>query len=738
MIRRGEDDPRLSDSDPDSGYNSGCFSDAEDSQTDCSSVSGCDEDTKAGADSDISDDENSDDDGEWLQNQEEEHPPEYYLQLAASLDTSKLRQLRYSPNTQARLDWVEEHWKEHCSYVGWDVTEAYHDITIRTLYSFLSWVCDRRFGKNGRRRGIKRLSSLQTFWKWFQMVYKIGAGKSIDQEIITKSQDLLRLIAKEKGLSEEAIEKGTMYVEDLAEFCRVLLATTEMLFLVGYLRIQLILFCHFAGYTSNRPSAMLDIRLGDLELTLVRDAVFGRPRLVVKVTFDYTKRFLGKKASDTFPLPEIIYDPSLILSPHVFLLGMLFHFKAFKDPNITSPESLYRLDVLKGLNQQKLLLREDLRDKFLFCEAIRDGETVKLLQAVRLSPRKVSYRMKKGGELTGFEQTVKPYVLRNGAANKLNENPDVSDSMQNQILKHSNISTYVKHYQNRNITVNTYRNYRGLDPKADDYLNLNSMSLSIDPRRPWKLTAQESRSKLKRRRDATAPGKKRDALEDRCREAQRRLNNDKQHARVKLKREKLQRYNEEQPVIDSRRQLEGQIVDEAMKSVLERTEYMMPEMIVLIDALLTLPRDSWDAEQQRRINAINAITSYCGVQEGSLRQYRSPDVKMTQDREDAQPSVNKPPVPEEVIRLTIIKCSEAKRPTMCFLCLQNEKLKHQERIHSYHAGSITKHFERKHLKDFKKLDCKTCKVTLDTLKDLLIHAEQKHGTVTRNPRYLSL
>ncbi|OJD10589.1 hypothetical protein ACJ73_09749 [Blastomyces percursus] len=453
---------------------------------------------------------------------------------------------------------------------------------------------------------------------------------------------------------------------------------------------------------------------------------------------------MGKQVSsgsDTFTLPEIISDPSLILSPHVFLLGMLFHFQAFKSPSLTSPERLYDLGVLEGLNQQKPPLRDDLRDKFLFCEAVREGETVKLLQGV-------SYRMRKGGELTGLEETANPYGLRNGNANALNKNPDVSDSLQNQILKHSNTTTFVKHYQDRNITVNTYRNYRGLDPKADEYLNLNTMSLSIDPRRPWKLTAKESRSvneqpkirklamkveRLRRKRDATAPGKKRDALEDWYKDAQKRLNNGKQQARVELKRQKQKRYNEEQPVIDSERQLAGLIVDEAVKGVLERTEYMNPEMMILIDSLLTLPGDSWDTEQHRRLKAINAITSFCRGPGGLPAPVSWP---RHHERNDSRLRV---PTIEEAIRSVLIKNSEEqknKRPTMCFLCLQNEKLKLHERVHSYHGASITKHFERKHLKDFKKLDCNICKVTLGTLKNLLIHAETVRGTVTRNPKYL--
>jgi hypothetical protein len=53
-----------------------------------------------------------------------------------------------------------------------------------------------------------------------------------------------------------------------------------------------------------------------------------------------------------FPIPEIIYDPILVLSPYVFLLGILFKARAFKFPSIDSPERVYSLDILDGLNKQ--------------------------------------------------------------------------------------------------------------------------------------------------------------------------------------------------------------------------------------------------------------------------------------------------------------------------------------------------------------------------------------------------
>jgi hypothetical protein len=69
-----------------------------------------------------------------------------------------------------------------------------------------------------------------------------------------------------------------MYIEDVAEFARVLLSTTEMTFQSGWLRIQLLLFCQLAAITGSRPEALLNLRYRNLLLTLVRNPDGGRPR----------------------------------------------------------------------------------------------------------------------------------------------------------------------------------------------------------------------------------------------------------------------------------------------------------------------------------------------------------------------------------------------------------------------------------------------------------------------------
>ena len=54
---------------------------------------------------------------------------------------------------------------------------------------------------------------------------------------------------------------------------------------------------------------------------------------------------------------------------------------------------------------------------------------------------------------------------------------------------------------------------------------------------------------------------------------------------------------------------------EDVVSALERPENRTPEYVLLIDAIMTLPATSLEEEIQRRITAINAITTYCRVEE---------------------------------------------------------------------------------------------------------------------------
>jgi DNA gyrase/topoisomerase IV subunit B len=81
-------------------------------------------------------------------------------------------------------------------------------------------------------------------------------------------------------------------------------------------------------------------------------------------------------------------------------------------------------------------------------------------------------------------------------------------------------------------------------------------------------------------------------------------------------RDVIEKYKKEQPVIDSKRQLSGKVVDKDVRGALEQTENMSREHLCFIDAIMTLPGTTLENKMQRRITAINAVTMYCRVKEG--------------------------------------------------------------------------------------------------------------------------
>jgi hypothetical protein len=133
------------------------------------------------------------------------------------------------------------------------------------------------------------------------------------------------------------------------------------------------------------------------------------------------KSFANTGTSNTFPIPEIIFDPSLVLSPHVTLLGLLLADKAFAAPNLTSAEQLSLLDIEPGCNQLQLLLNPEKDNIPVF------RKSVQTLYGSEISPDKplpyatLTPWIKRIGVLTAFPQVARPYCLRYGAGNAFNQ-----------------------------------------------------------------------------------------------------------------------------------------------------------------------------------------------------------------------------------------------------------------------------------------------------------------------------
>ena len=135
---------------------------------------------------------------------------------------------------------------------------------------------------------------------------------------------------------------------------------------------------------------------------------------------------------------------------------------------------------------------------------------------------------------------------------------------------------------------------------------------------------------------------------------------------------------------------------------------------------------------QRRIVAINTVTLYCGVEEGTLYCYvkhgqpTRANSYTVKTRETVAPALDIEL--HQAMSLTKIeKCS-----TRCFLYLGNPHLAIRQRLALYTTpGSLSRYFVRKYISKLREgdsIDCNDCKVTL-TAWPLVIHTEKFHGTV---------
>lgn len=317
----------------------------------------------------------------------------------------------------------------------------------------------------------------------------------------------------------------------------------------------------------------------------------------------------------------------------------------------------------------------------------------------------------------------------------------VTDSVQNLILAHASTQTFLKHYLDLRVNVDIAKVYRHMKPENKLMGFACSMSRSIDPRRPWFLNPEQSKSvnnlpqilKLQKRVDRLSgalAGSRKAKLHEK---AVKRLRNEKQRQRRLLLDQIITTYNREQPVRDSARQLSGKGAVEDVLGALERPENRTPEHLLLIDAIMTLPATSLEEEILRRITAINAVTAYCGVEEGRSygRQTGLSEVTSTINTKAETPVQSNP---GNALRCAIVSVQTDTRPLICFLCVGNTDLPMCDRVKKYATvGSLSRHFRRHvtKLKTDRKVDCKICNVRGMHRMHLQNHAERFHGTVTR-------
>jgi len=86
-----------------------------------------------------------------------------------------------------------------------------------------------------------------------------------------------------------------MYVEDFKELLRTNICTTKKRYAHGRLRMEMHLFMQLAGFTANRPEALLQLRYRHIMASMLRDQGGGLDKFLLEFNFEFTKDYLGAK-----------------------------------------------------------------------------------------------------------------------------------------------------------------------------------------------------------------------------------------------------------------------------------------------------------------------------------------------------------------------------------------------------------------------------------------------------------
>ncbi|KAK1707756.1 C2H2 finger domain protein [Colletotrichum acutatum] len=647
----------------------------------------------------------------------------------------------YSPGTTVLLDAVEEQWRQFCCVLKRDPKECYAKISLGLMYNFFDWVMSQKIGKNGRKkRGIKKKSSLGTYWKVFRLVFERAVGEKINQKLNRSMHRVLRDLGKKHRLSEQRRVNRCMTIDDLKLQIETTLSTTKKSFKLGELRILAVLFLLLLAPAGSRPEATLNLRFKDIRVVLARDPEGGPHKLLLRFTPEFTKSYLGEKEQKTYSIPETMFDPSLLLSPHVFLLGVLFRHRAFNASSLTSPHHLDNLDIHPGERELPLPLREDLNDTFIFRRVIETFTGYQISTNDRITSGMMAAWIQRIGEILGFEYPTIAYNLRYNAANAFDQSVDVSEALRNLALGHGNSDPFQRHYLGRNISADLWGVLRGQKPQQALMKQSCSIGHSISERRPTGLTTEQSASVATHPtiRELTKALRELPQGSKQYNQVKRARRNEKQRLRRELKQRIRDEWTDKQATDDIERQIHGIGFDNPATDNTCRPQGTAQRHLM---KKLTAPTvTTLEGQYRRRDEAIEAVSTYCLVQEGCTVPRSRP---LSTPEAAVYCSTSNPPEGGQLdlaIRSVFIT-NDKERPKRCFICIgqaldltPDGKARLDELTHEFYTSNdLTKHFRNKHLSkvaDGERPECKVCKMTLEHKMHLQNHAMRIHGTVS--------
>ncbi|KAI9146617.1 C2H2 finger domain-containing protein [Paramyrothecium foliicola] len=666
------------------------------------------------------------------------YPPEYYRQGIKEFNESALDEEDYSPGSRVLLDDIEHQWQLFCTTVlAEKPEECLKTLSLAVLEKFFDWKLNQKVGKDGRKKkGITKTSSLHTCWKVFRLVYERAMEAKLDLKLTRKMHKVLRSLAKKHGLNDQKRANRCMTIDDLKDQIETTLSTTRKSFQLGELRILAVLFLLLVALAGARPMAIPMLRFSDIRVVLARDPEGGPHKLLIRFTPKFTKTYLGAKDVKEFTVPETICDPSLLLSPHVFLLGILFRHRAFQAKRLVSCRDIERLDIHPGELELPMPLRSDLNDTFVFRRAIKMVTGYEMSATERITYGMISGWIKTIGAIMGVEYSTIAYSLRYNAANSLDQSPDVSEALRNLALDHANSVPFQKHYLGRQVCADTWGVLRGQKPQQALLKQSCSLGHSKSKRRPMNLTPAQVASvdtdprirALRKKMKSMPPGSRQKIVRD--------IRNCKQRLKSALLQQIRSDWTDAQAVDDIDRQLTGQgFAESSSEDMLYRPQGPAQER--LIRALTAEDDGTLQGYYGRRHEGVAAISDYCSVQEGSAYRLCTPRKHKKSPGESERPAKS----PAQQALQSVFIQNEKERTRRCFLCVGMALSLPSDDPHStdlvrefYSPGDLSKHFRRRHLNLLRAtatIECRACEITLINKAHVKNHALSVHGIVSK-------
>ncbi|KAI2825390.1 hypothetical protein CBS147321_1038 [Aspergillus niger] len=508
--------------------------------------------------------------------------------------------------------------------------DALREASPNDMHRFLNWCLKLEYSPDGRRqKGYKKASALDADWKYFRIYYTRVTKHEMSKEMGEAVRTGMRYLIDKRGLDKQPRANVPVYIEDMVPFNETILSTREKRFYLGFQRIILCLYNTIGLFTINRKHAILDLQFKHLQLSLQQDPHGGPPVLTIEFQPEFVKSVLGMSKLNTFTLPEVVYGVSLVFSPHVLLLIILFYVQAFEAPHLTSMEDLRRLLIEGGRQEMPLPLKKGMDNYYVFPRVqVIDGQPC-ILWETPMSGSALDAQLRTFSEIHGFLNHFFSHQFRYGGGDLLDKSGFVSEAQRNVIMNHATSSTFIKHYRPRRHT-GLQEIMCGLNPDEEFSRAVTRMSRWIDRRRPRYLSDSD-RASVENDPELQSAMRWQYELESQCgdrphdpalramlEDQKRQVHNLRRRLQDKRRKEIRRDFSRKQAVIDIERQLTGGAVsDDPAREVL-RKEFAMPsEQILLVETFFTWPiTDSLEDEWTRRNKAVAAGIKYCGFQEG--------------------------------------------------------------------------------------------------------------------------